>query len=53
MAILLSSANDSVIERWTNLLKDKYDLEHADTLNKLKTLCTEDRFAHPSAPDFS
>ena len=45
MAILLSSANDTVIERWTNLLKDKYDLEQADTLSKLKTLCTDDRFA--------
>jgi DNA-binding NarL/FixJ family response regulator len=45
MAILLSSANDTVIERWANLLKDKYDLEQADTLSKLKTLCTDDRFA--------
>jgi DNA-binding NarL/FixJ family response regulator len=38
MAILLSSANDSVIQRWGDLLKDKYDLDQANSLNKFKEL---------------
>ncbi|MEN8231669.1 MAG: response regulator transcription factor [Thermodesulfobacteriota bacterium] len=45
MVILLSSANDSVIERWTGLLKDKYDLDQANSLSKLKSCCTEKNFA--------
>jgi DNA-binding NarL/FixJ family response regulator len=45
MAILLSSANDSVIDRWTGLLKDKYDLDQANSLSKLKTCCTDNRYA--------
>ncbi len=45
MAILLSSANDSVIERWTGLLKDKYDLDQANSLSKLKSCCTDKKFA--------
>ena len=45
MTILLSSANDSVIDRWTSLLKDKYDLDQANSLSKLKTCCTDNRFA--------
>jgi len=44
MAILLSSANDSVIERWVDLLKDKYDLEQANSLSKLKNLCVDEKF---------
>ena len=45
MAILLSSMNDSVIERWTGLLKDKYDLDQANSLSKLKSCCTDKKFA--------
>jgi two-component system nitrate/nitrite response regulator NarL len=45
MVILLSSANDSVIERWTGLLKDKYDLDQANSLSKLKSCCTDKKFA--------
>jgi len=44
MTILLSSADDSVIERWSDLLKDKYDLEHANSLSKLKSLCADKKF---------
>jgi len=45
MVILLSSANDSVIERWTGLLKDKYDLDQANSLSKLKSCCIDKKFA--------
>ena len=45
MVILLSSANDSVIERWKGLLKDKYDLDQANSLSKLKSCCTDKKFA--------
>jgi len=45
MVILLSSANYSVIERWTGLLKDKYDLDQANSLSKLKSCCTDKKFA--------
>ena len=45
MVILLSSANDSVIERWTGLLKDEYDLDQANSLSKLKSCCTDKKFA--------
>src|SRR5210317_1713589 len=44
MPILLSSANDLVIQRWVDLLKDKYELDHADSLKKLKKLCVEEKF---------
>ena len=44
MAILLSSANDTVIQRWLELLKDKYDLDQANSLSKLKKLCTDEKF---------
>ena len=44
MAILLSSANDTVIQRWLDLLKDKYDLDQANSLSKLKKLCTDEKF---------
>jgi DNA-binding NarL/FixJ family response regulator len=44
MAILLSSSNDSVIQRWEDLLKDKYELDQANSLNRLKKLCTDDKF---------
>lgn len=45
MVILLSSANDSVIERWKGLLKDKYDLDQANSLSKLKSCCTDKKFS--------
>ena len=44
MAILLSSVNDSVIQRWVDLLKDKYDLDQANSLSKLKKNCTDEKF---------
>jgi DNA-binding NarL/FixJ family response regulator len=33
-----------VIQRWISLLKDKYDLEQAESLSKLKKLCTDEKF---------
>lgn len=39
MAILLSSAEDTVINRWVGLLGGRYDCEQADTLGKLKERC--------------
>ncbi len=45
MAILLSSANDSVIDRWTGLLKDRHDLGQASTVSELKNCCTDKKFA--------
>ncbi|MFC1844673.1 LuxR C-terminal-related transcriptional regulator [Thermodesulfobacteriota bacterium] len=45
MAILLSSANDSVIDRWAGLLKDKYELDQANTLSELRSCCTDEKFA--------
>ncbi len=44
MTILLSSADDSVIERWADLLKEKYDLEQANSLNELKSFCADEKF---------
>jgi len=44
MTILLSSANDSVIQRWGDLLKEKYDLDQANSLSKLKKLCIDEKF---------
>ena len=44
MAILLSSANDTVIQRWTGLLREKYDLEQAGTLTSLKGICKDRKF---------
>jgi len=44
MAILLSSANKSVITRWESLLGGQYPLEQATLLRELKELCTEKRF---------
>ena len=43
MPILLSSANDSVMQRWVDLLKNKYDLDQANSLNKLKELCIDEK----------
>ena len=44
MDILLSSANDSVMRRWADLLKDEYDPDQANSLNKLKKLCFDQKF---------
>ena len=44
MAILLSSANETVMKRWAGLLQDKYDLVQADTLSRLRGLCKEKKF---------
>jgi two-component system, NarL family, nitrate/nitrite response regulator NarL len=44
MAILLSSANKSVITRWEGLLGDRYALEQATLLRELKSCCTEKKF---------
>ena len=43
MDILLCSANDSVIERWTELLA-KHKLQLAPSIDELKRLCTEEKF---------
>jgi DNA-binding NarL/FixJ family response regulator len=40
MAILLCSANDTVIQRWEDLLGIQYEFEQASTLTNLKNLCT-------------
>jgi len=44
MAILLSSADDTVINRWIGLLSGKYEWEQADTLSKLKNCCIDKTF---------
>ncbi len=44
MNILLGSANDTVIKRWEDLLAGNYKLQQADTLRRLKSLCTENTF---------
>jgi DNA-binding NarL/FixJ family response regulator len=44
MAILLCSANDTVIKRWEDLLDGKYDLEHVNTVSDLKSRSTENVF---------
>jgi len=44
MAILLCSANESVITRWESLLGGQYPLEQATLLRELKSRCTEKRF---------
>lgn len=41
MAILLSSANQSVITRWEGLLGGQYRLEQTTLLRELKNRCTE------------
>ena len=44
MIILLGSANDTVIKRWEDLLAGTYELQQANTLRRLKSLCTENTF---------
>jgi DNA-binding NarL/FixJ family response regulator len=43
MDILLCSADDSVIKRWTELL-DKHTSQQATSVNDLKRLCTDQKF---------
>jgi DNA-binding NarL/FixJ family response regulator len=43
MDILLCSANDSVIERWTELLAE-HTLQQAPSIDELKRLCTDEEF---------
>ncbi len=44
MAILLSSANRSVIDRWKGLLADEYQLEEATSVEELRDRCAEKEF---------
>jgi len=44
MAILLSSMDDTVLKRWEDLLTGNYELEKADSLNKLKSCCADNTF---------
>ena len=43
MDILLCSANEAVIQRWTELL-DKHTLQQATSVQELKRLCSEEKF---------
>ena len=43
MDILLCSANEAVIQRWTELL-DKHTLQQAASVQELKRLCSEEKF---------
>jgi DNA-binding NarL/FixJ family response regulator len=44
MAILLCSADETVIKRWGDLLGDNYDLEQVNTVAKLKSNSSENTF---------
>ena len=44
MAILLSSANRSVIDRWKDLLPDEYQSEEATSVEELRNRCAEKEF---------
>ena len=43
MSILLCSANDTVIKRWKDLLKVKYGLDQASSVEQLKSCCSTDQ----------
>jgi two-component system nitrate/nitrite response regulator NarL len=45
MVILLSSTNDSVLNRWEDLLAGQYELEKADSLKRLKSCCAVNTFS--------
>jgi len=45
MAILLSSTNDTVLKRWEDLLAGNYEVERADSVNKLKSCCSDNTFS--------
>ncbi|UCD65416.1 MAG: response regulator transcription factor [Deltaproteobacteria bacterium] len=44
MAILLCSADETVIKRWGDLLGDNYDFEQVNTVAKLKSNSSENTF---------
>lgn len=44
MALLLSSTNDTVLKRWEDLLEGKYELEKAESLNRLRICCSDNKF---------
>jgi len=44
MAILLCSANDTIIKRWEGLLGTQYELDQVTTLGKLKSRCIDKTF---------
>lgn len=44
MAILLSSANDTIIKRWEGLLGTQYDLDQVTTLGTFKSSCIDKTF---------
>jgi two-component system nitrate/nitrite response regulator NarL len=44
MAILLSSANSTVVKRWAGLLNGQFETEKAQSLGELKTLCATGKF---------
>ena len=44
MAILLSSANSTVVMRWADLLNGRFEIEKAQSLGELKTLCATGKF---------
>jgi two-component system nitrate/nitrite response regulator NarL len=44
MEILLCSANDTVIQRWEDLLGTQYDFKQVNSVTKLKDLCTGKTF---------
>jgi len=44
MAILLCSANRSVMKRWHDMLAGQYQLEQATSLGELRNRCTEKKF---------
>lgn len=44
MAILLSSANSTVVMRWAGLLDGRFETEKAQSIGELKTLCATGKF---------
>ena len=44
MAILLGSADDTVLKRWGDLLGNNYDLEQVNTVANLKSRCSDNTF---------
>jgi DNA-binding NarL/FixJ family response regulator len=44
MAILLGSADDTVLKRWGDLLGNNYDFEQVNTVANLKSRCSDNTF---------
>ena len=44
MTLLLGSASDTVLKRWSDLLQENYDLDQVFTTSRLKTSCTEKKY---------